>query len=319
MFAIDVGNAYSVSYDGRKSSRCRSIVANPPTLKNTRSGTGVMVYDGSIYHAGVSALRYDIFTDMAVSNKEQNIRECVVLTLNLISPLRGRLDDTTELVIQVPDTSSTYAHELVKQLNGFKLWVLDGREHRTKIQVRNIYQEGYGSWYVVARTGALKKGYSLIIDIGAGTVIATLIDNMDSECIKTLSFRAKGAVYLAEIMRHDYDIRDANGGDVLSVEMLFSAFEHPEMRVGSNGISIRPYIGSYTKQWWSSIWSNILSAYSPQFQRREINKVIVTGGGAELVRPYIEAANAKVPGMFQIASDPLYDNVKGIYHAHLGQ
>lgn len=321
MYSIDIGNAFSVMFNGKDTECIRSVVAQPASELNVRKAPGVLKYDDLIFHAGSAAFKYDIYRMMAVTDKQSHsaLLDSLILTLNLITPIRGRLEDTTELVIQVPTTFTSYQHDLVSYLNGVKSWTYDGVDHRTKLSVRQVYQEGFGSWYIAKRNGIVQDddAFTLVIDVGGGTVIATLIENSTGESIKTNTYARTGALAFANLLCSDLDLRLDNDGNVVKVEQIFEGMENGTYRIGKTGAIFRKYVPVHTRAWWMSIWKPIINDFSAQFNRKEVTKVLVTGGGAEIAREFIIKGQKK-PGigeLFAIAGDTLLDNVKGIWYA----
>lgn len=319
MYAIDIGNAFTSKFDGAQVISVRSVIADVPSRLNLRQGSNVIEYGGALYHVGEPAFKYDSYRMMATYNKQvgSSLTDSLILLLNVISS--AELGDTTEIVLQVPEMLTNYQHDFVKLVHGFHTWVRDGIEYKTKIVVKQVYQEGYGSWYMAQRSNALDyDGYSIVMDLGGGTVITTLFDNSSGEAIKVYTYQHKGVVYLANLLIADYQLRIDNSGNVLTVESIFKGFENETYRVGVNGASFKPYIPRYTRDWWGTVWTTTVNAFQKQLQDRTITKVIVTGGGAEIVRPFVDAARSKpaFANLFMVSFDPLHDNIKGIFHAY---
>lgn len=319
MYAIDIGNAFSVRYDGANVYSVRSVLAEVPSKNNLRKFTGVLEHNGSLYHVGDAAFRYDLYRMMAIANKQtgSSLADSLVLFLNLISsPL---LPNELNVVLQVPETLTSYQHELVKLINGSHTWMLDGIEYKTMVRVRGVYSEGFGSWYMAKRSGLIDyDGYTAVMDLGGGTAIINLLANDSGEVIKSYTHQQKGVVYLANLLCADYDLRLDNNGYIVTVEDIFKGFENETYQIGVNGASFKSYIPRYAKEWWTTLWKTAVNDFQKQFQQRQITKVLVTGGGAEIVRPFVQAAQRK-PGwseLFMLSYDPLNDNVKGIFHAY---
>lgn len=322
MFSVDIGNAYTVVYNGKQLYTLQSTITDVTSVTNYRQGDGKISYQGNLYHVGESALKYPKFRLQAERDKQvaSNHLDSLLLALVGLTPIKGSLPDETHIVIQVPSTLTSYQHELVKLFNGVHSWSLDGKSYTTRLVVNSVYQEGYGSWYVAKRAKMLPQvGYTLVLDIGGGTSIVSMIDNQSGEVMPNVStYGARGVIDLVNMLRGDLDLRLDNYNDIPSVHQLFSAIENKTYRIGHTGANIKDYVNIYVPQWWKALFQEtVVNDFKPFFVRREITKVLVTGGGAEVVRPLIEAAQQK-PGdvgkMFAIASDPLNDNVKGIYH-----
>lgn len=320
LIAADIGNSFSVCFDGRDYHKVRSVVANVPSLLNARRGEGLVTYHDKQYHCGSTAFKYEMYRMMATADKQigSSYTDSLILLFNTIVQF-APLEDLTEIVIQVPDTFTSYHHDLIKLINNSHTWMVDGTEYTTKLKVKNVYQEGFGSWYMAKRSDALsvQDGYSIVIDLGGGTVITTLIDNETGEVMKTYTNRGRGVVALANLLVQDYDLILDNDGVIPAIEQIFAGFESKTLQLGTIGISFEPYIHRYVQEWWKSIWLNTVNTYRKQLTDRTITKVLITGGGATIVEPFIEAVKAK-PGyssLFDIAFNPLLDNVAGIYYA----
>lgn len=318
-YSLDIGNGFSVLYDGRKTQNIRSVVAEFNAPANKRPGDGWVVFNGKHYHVGDAAYRYDMYRSMAVTDKQVNgnIIDSIILTLYLIAPNRGSMPAATDIILQVPSKNSAYQHELVKALNGAKGWSVDGKSYDTLIRVQDVFQEGFGAWYMARRQGLIPNGgYTLVIDIGAGTAISALIESTSGEVIRTDSYAKSGVIYLANLLSNDYELRYQNGGKIVRTDQLFNAFEDGSFQIGATGANFREFYNVYSAQWWKHIWTQVVNSFHTQFDRNDVARVLITGGGAELVRRFIEAAKTKPEfrELFAISGSPLTDNVTGIYN-----
>lgn len=327
MYSIDIGNAYTVSFNGKTLEAVNSILTTVPSRTNLRQGDGVIEYQGSLYHAGVPAMKYSNYRLLAERDKqlEANMLDNLLLALVVLSPTKGRVPEELEIVLQVPSTLTSYQHDLVKLFNGQHVWTYNGKQHNTRIKVLRVYQEGYGSWYVAKRSRLLPPvGYSLVVDIGGGTAIVSMIDNESGEVQPAVStYNKRGVIGLVNLLRGDLDLRLENNNDIPQIEQLFEGIETGSYQLGFTGASFKKYYDHYLRQWWQALFQGaVVNDFKDFFTRRLITKVLITGGGAEMVRPLIVAAQSK-PGdagkLFAIANDPLCDNVKGIYYDYADQ
>lgn len=320
MQSIDIGNAFTLSFNGRHYNEARSCITTIPTKLNYRGGDGRIEYSGKLYHIGDSALKYPQFRSLAENDKQVDILDSVVLTLAVL-PNKGKVEQETGIVLQVPNTLTTYQHELVKALNDSHIWIQDGKQYCTRIQVKQVYQEGFGSWYVAKRSKLLPEvGYTLVLDIGGGTSIVSMIDNQTAEVMPNVStYQKRGVIGLANMLRDDLEFRLSNSGNIPSVTQIFTAIEEGTFQVGHNGTNFKEKYEFYSKEWFNALFKGaVVNDFQEFFIRREITKILITGGGSHVVRPMVEAAISK-PGigrLFAMSPNPLTDNVTGIYHAY---
>jgi hypothetical protein len=320
LISADIGNSFAVAFNGSEIHTSRSVIAPVSSPLNARKGTGLITYEEKQYHVGDNAFKYDMYRMMATNDKQvgSSYTDSLILLLNIIAQFKP-VQELTYIIIQVPDTFTSYHHDFVKLINGIKVWSCDNQEYYSRLVVKAVYQEGFGSWYMAKRADIITdiEGYTIVIDIGGGTVITTLIANDSEEVLKTYTYRGKGMVALANLLVQDYDLILANDGVVITIEQVFKGFEDETYRIGLNGANFKPFITRYVREWWLSIWQNVVNTYKKQLHDRVITKVLVTGGGAHVVKPFVEATRNK-PGysdLFEIAHNPLLDNVIGIYHA----
>lgn len=317
MISIDIGNAYSLYFDGNKTRTIRSIVAPVTSANNARRGEGLIGYQGEIFHVGENAKKYEMYSMLMNQDKALSIDNCLLLLLALLPPQRGTLEENTEVALSFPDMVTTFAHDFGNAAKGAKLWNLDRREYKTIIRIAGTYQEGFGSWYMMKRSRSIPdSGYSLVIDIGGGTTLGVLIDNESGEVIKSQTYSRMGVVSLAEMMQGDIDLRYENSGDYISTDMILDGIEKGTFQLGVSGLIFKDYYEKYRKLWWKNMFqTKIMSSFANNFRSRAINAIIVTGGGAEVVRPFVERAmdSAGMGKIFCIANNPLEDNVRGVW------
>lgn len=316
MQAIDIGNAFAVMYNGKSTHSIRSVIADVASKPNVRTGDGVLEYQKRIFHLGDPAFRYPVQRLLAEHDKQDtSMDDALLLTLYLITPPRGRCPDSTEIVIQVPDLISSYQHDLTRKLNGFHIWSLDGKEYNTKVTVTNTYQEGFGSWYLSQKSRLIPTvGYTLVCDLGGGTVIMTLIDNESGEVVRVATYKKSGVIFLANLIREDNDLYLANNGVIPPIEKIFQGMESGTNRIGVVGTPFESYIKIYAPQWWKHIRGKLVGDFGRFLSSGDVVKVLMTGGGTEIIRPYIEGASGAIANLFAISPHPVHDNVIGIYN-----
>lgn len=326
LYSLDIGNAFSLLFDGKSYWEQRSVVAPLQSYLNVRGNKDeTLRYREKIYHVGAGALKYPLYRLFAEHDKQSpvTISDSVVMTLYLIEQAAGfnpkKVDETTGLVIQVPESVSEYHNKIVASLNGVHIWESNGKQYQTRIAVQEVYPEGYGSWFMAKRQRTLNgRGITIVIDMGGGTVVATAFENQSGEVLSSKSYAKSGVVRLANLVRDDIDLQTRNEGGILSVEDIFQAIEDGSYAVGINGVSIRDTVKFYLPEWWNNTYRTVINDFASYFQRRMVSKILVTGGGAELVRPAIEGAinsGTTIGKLFTLASQPLMDNVLGIYYA----
>jgi hypothetical protein len=318
MYAFDIGNSSTVGYNGHSIKSIKSVIASVNGRYNLLRTPGVIVINDLIYHTGVGALKYDMVRLQSESDKTASISESIILLLSALSDF-GTVEPTTEIVIQVPELVTSYQHDLVKALNNIYVWEKDRHLFETRLKVVGVYQEGFGSWYLARNSGSISDiGYTVVIDIGGGTVVTTLIENSSGEVMRSSTYPKQGMIYLANLIKHDNEVTNLNNGIMVSVESFFNCLENQTYRIGHTGESIQKYIDYYTPLFWKNIFQNlVLNDYRQAIQNREVTNFLVTGGGAFTVAPCIKAVMNK-PGvgkMFLLSPNPLSDNVKGIYDA----
>ena len=330
LYSLDIGNAFSNIYNGKQLWQQRSVIAPVQSYLNVRGDKqDTLKYKEKIYHIGDGALKYPLYRMFAEHDKQSpiTVNDSVAMTLMLLEMSAGynpkKVEAETDVVVQVPESITTYQQQLVSGINGLHIWESNGKQYQTRIRVQEVYPEGYGSWFMAHRQNVIgSSGATIVIDVGGGTVVATAFENQSGELLSSLSYTKAGVVRLANLVRDDVDLRSRNDGIVLSVEDVFQAIETGTYRVGVNGVDIKDTVRFYLPEWWNNTFRAVINDFSNYFHRKMVSKILVTGGGAEIVRNAIEGtikSNSSIGKLFAIASQPLIDNTLGIYYATTSQ
>lgn len=307
LVALDIGNAVSLAYQGSTMYTIPSLFTPVAGLLNRRAGELFLIHDGRNYHLGADARRYAQYFSLLTQDKEERVYEASLLAYPLLVEIVKDTKETTfDVVLQFPDQYSGYHTQLCNHLNRSHVFTLDDIEYNIRLRVVGQYQEGFGSWVM---NNQQPNGTSLVIDIGGGTTVASLIDNDTGEVYAVANYQGSGIVKLFSLLRDDIEFRHEFGGLVLDYSTMARYVEEGNPK-------IFPHIDRHVKSWWKNIFQGrITRDFSTQIKQGEINQIIMTGGGSLFIKPMIEAAQAKggVGSLFMMAQDPLYDNIVGIY------
>lgn len=292
LVAFDIGNGYCSACDEKYTASLKSIYhiwregERTPSDNENKATVG-----DTLFILGDDCKRYRDYENVAENNKSNLV---LPFTLALLNMLGKR---TVDAVFQVPDPLR-YEASLRSALEG------------TGINVRNVYQEGYGSWYEFRkmRLQPKAKGISLVIDIGAGTTVASLIDESTTMVLDTFVKESAGCVYLCQLLAEDRRLVQTIG-EHPSISDLMQGIEHEDNEYGDTGISFAQYLPAAQDAWFKWLFNIIRSHYKAYMNR--ITSIIFTGGGSLLLKDRIE--NNKSP-LIHLAASPLGNNLTGIYN-----
>lgn len=300
LLSLDIGNGYSVSYDGQKISTIQSVYKELLGGDEWLTGGGQMVYRKHRYHLGKSATKYPSPETVAEANK---LDMAIPFALSLL-PVHPN-NFTFDLVLSMPDTGR-YERILRKLLEGTHEYELNGRERQTAFRVIGTHPEAYGSYVMASERGQLTdEGYTLVIDIGAGTYVALVVDNSSGEILAKHTKEKRGVIDLANIIANDRRIVEQLG-DAPNVDLILEGIVKGNYKYGTTKVNFESVYKEALRIWFRRICNEVLSHYDSY--KSKLKGALVTGGGALLVK----TALADKP-FFVVAEHPLTDNCVGLY------
>jgi hypothetical protein len=209
------------------------------------------------------------------------------------------------IVLSMPDTGR-YERILRKVLEGTHKYTLNGRERSTAFKVVETSPEAYGSYYMAQERGQLTdEGYTLVIDVGAGTFVSLVVDNDSGEVVGKFTKEKRGVIDLANIIASDRRIIELLG-DAPNTDLILAGIIKGTYKYGTTKVNFESVFKEALRVWFRRISNEILShcdGYKSKFK-----SALVTGGGALLVKSSL----ADKP-FFVVAEHPLTDNCVGLY------
>lgn len=299
--SVDIGNGYSLVHDGRITRSLRSIYhthhAGERALKNE-----MVVYRPELAPVvvGDDAKRFRSWQNLA----EEDKTEAGIYFLLALLP-EGR-DKVFHLNVSVPDVNR-YEAKVMQNLSGDYTFSVNDRPERTvSLQVMNVLQEGFGS-YLTAKNGdrLAARGRTLVIDIGAGTYCASVIDNPTDEVLDVKTQERAGVLELCNAISSDRRLVSQLGENP-DVGLLMDGIADQSFEYSHTDINFESYVREYSAQWRKGIISSVKSHFHNYIP--SIKTILFTGGGALLLGTVPE-------GIIKIAASPLTDNVTGGFYA----
>ena len=300
--AIDIGNAYCLATTEKHTASLKSIyhVWSPGEKIPPRCYDQVFCEKNMGIIVGHDAMSYRTYETIAETNK-------TTLAMPFSIALLYRLGITNaDVVYSVPDPLR-YEMELRGHVEGTHKWGLYGDEvSPTTIHVKGVIHEGFGSWYE-NRDKLPKRGLSLIVDIGAGTAIAALVNTESASVLDTYVKEGAGVVYIAKRLVEDTRFVKAVG-EHPNVADIMNGIEMGTFEYGMTNIFFNDFMPDKTEQWFKWLFNTITTHYKNYMTR--ITSILFTGGGSLMLKDKIDA---KKGGIIHLAADPLRDNVNGAY------
>lgn len=294
--AVDVGKCFTkVANSDGFSMFFPSTVVELDDPKKRKQGLGRVKDEGKFYHVGDAALKYPR-SQYKTSNDNfvLNFRTAIVYAL----PPGWEEGDVKVALTHAKDDRIMSP----KMYNVFSL-NLDDIDCFVRPTVTHIMFPGFGSYY----SARLEGRNAIVLDIGYSATSVLLVECGSNTVL-------------------DVPIVIENGG---TNHLFANISSNPKFRAKVNGLSLDSLDIAYRQKellndsvynadkniahWWMSIWSSIVNNVN-FIKEADIRHVYICGGGAFLIRPFIEAiqysANSYLT--FSISNNPIMGNVQGL-------
>ena len=231
------------------------------------------------------------FAMVALCPDKSGATSIEIENLHTSLPVNGEFDDV--LVQRIKEA-----------LEGTHVFLRNGKKIEATVGNVQVSPEGYGSYLTVANHHPellAESGYTGILDLGGKTANLVLVDP-DGDYIPdaTYSFETGGTYSLALAISNEYRLKHSCRG-ALDLNLFMDAIASQSLIYGAK----RSFAGEYEyclKAWFDGILGEIESRW--QTYLSQIGKILVTGGSAALVDPFLadsEGLMSIVPN-FQTAS-----------------
>lgn len=216
-------------------------------------------------------------------------------------------DDGKELVVVAAHWDEDKANEMGKRLMGQYSVTVNGDEINCEVVHVIPIQEGKGTWYKLHHDGVITTGNTLLYELGFGTTEKRLIP-MDG-------------MVLGHEPDESLSIKDLVS-DIGRIPLIETAITRLQQQKSSQTILSRA-LRTHQLERLKSNWDDVVKASVVDWVKKLVNEVmnddlasgaenwVLTGGGAELAKPYLEAAG--VADNFIIPDDAQTASVRGAY------
>ena len=312
---VDVGNS-NVKYISAGQTEPKSYrslyVEHTAGMQNKKQGTDdspVVVLGGKSIHFGTMARKYQ--QPAAYLSGEDKTRSDAYIhaVLATFRPLpSGDTCYAVELRLSVPNYNRD-AEFVAALFNGKKFTVyVNGVELFIEIKTVTVYREGFGSFKWAQGQGKLNKtgGYTLVVDVGGGTVVTMLIDS-DGELVGDEAiFNGAGALQLAASVAGDYRLTSALDGSRAVPSLVMDAFQLGNI-YGASGYDFTPWLSEYVSQWFKGIVSKLTTTYPTELMSG-VGTILFCGGSIHLLPDALGTASP----LYVVLDNPELTNIKGM-------
>lgn len=202
-----------------------------------------------------------------------------------------------DLVISVPDSRS-----FTLDLQGPHEWLLNGQPMAVEVRSCQWVNESEGSFWVAQRKGLTKAGLTMMIDVGAGTTIASLY-TADGAQVDRVVMDDQGVIKIAKLIA-----KGVGKGTHARISDILSGLRNGSYRLGVSEISFEPHIEQAVGAWMAQVMAKAQTIRKDRENR--ISSMVLTGGGATLLGSLHPHLAPKVLPNAQLA------NLEGMVIAH---
>jgi hypothetical protein len=173
----------------------------------------------------------------------------------------------------------------------------------------SVVPEGLGSLRHALANQTVQWGSGLlaVIDLGGGTAIGSLWREGEQEVIHARAVLEKaGIIGLVTMIAADSRMRSRTRGSYPKPHLLMAGICNETYDYGSTGANYRDLFDEYRPGWWNSLLERFQLVWGHWLE--EIDHILVTGGGANLVADAIERSE----GWMVTCPNPQFANVLGM-------
>jgi len=305
LLSLDFGNYELKSFDGRQVTKIRSLqsviaTGQKPLLASEASP--IIEMDGIRWHVGSQAGRYPSY-EATVQGEKTRLAQ---IHLAACISQSGCYD----LVIS-HHSPDNYGKVLKGALLGKHSYQRNGLQVDVSINSVTVVLEGSGAYQLAkARNYIPTRGYTIVIDLGGSTWVSALYAS-DGELISSTAYERKGtyalAVAIASDSRLQKALQESTSVSSPDTSVILEGLAKDNF-YGESELCWGEWLGEYLDPWWKGIVQALKSGY--QSHMPSVKRIVVTGGGANLVSPKVAASPA-----FLVLPECSTANVQGAYHS----
>lgn len=278
-----------------------SVWADATHRQRQSSDTSPIVeLNGLLYHVGDSAQKYPVQNSFAEVGKHQPHLIKVAFYAAISDTFHIDVNTELDLVVSSPTVDADTVMMLQETLTGLHIFNRNGQTLVVKVASVTVVNEGLGA--VALDSEQLPdEGYCLVIDIGAGTVCALVVDVQTLEVIDHYAAEKSGVMALASLIGADFR---AKLGDEPQIADILRGLKNGGFQYAHTGLSFADEFNYHVTPWLKGLSARCLSRFSGY--SRNITSILWCGGGAMLCQPQLLATE-----QFTISSSPVYANCIG--------
>lgn len=284
---FDGGNHGSVTYFGAvgESPVVRSLFTRLPSGMSARrcsQTSPILGIDEGRYHVGIESQFYDGASAVATGDKTNYAKP---MFLASVPPEVSGKD--VILVSLYHSLNPEKVLKIQRSLEGEHHWTRNGIAMSVDVKAVEVHLEGAGAWHEIHPEGKADS-WSLVIDIGGSTWAASVCDVNGVVEDQTSSVQGGTLALCRKISQDTRLTKPLSSRGVSRPELsdIMTGLEDGHCYVGDPGLSWEAWLDDYRIPWWNGIRDSALAQF--QHHRKRINEVIVTGGGAHLVRDFLK-------------------------------
>lgn len=306
VWSYDDGYGDNKLYDGEKELLIPSYVTTYrprmrqeiDDLSNSQPDDYIVIEydDGKKYLVGKGAIQQDSRGSAILGDNKHLDKRFIHMFRACLGRLATKEDNFVDVLVMglpVDAEEDPERHELLKELvlnqtHSFTLRLADGTSHRRNIQIKEllIKKQPFGSQCDImldddgeVSDKEIAGGFNVIADIGAGTFNVYALNKL--EPVKDLSFHTNDGMFTA-YEEVNYTIEEITGSKVPDAKLPSIINTDKEIQGES--------IEDATQEAFDNLANTVVGIIEKACKNSWslIHRIVWTGGGSELLRPYIE-------------------------------
>jgi hypothetical protein len=262
---IDLGNDSIKFYSGNSAQVVPSVYAPFDSSKTDLTTDSIVIND--IIYGDRAAYQADSKT-FAQTDKATLLPQAWKVAVG--TELSGK---TIDLVVSVPDAKQDHP-----DLTGDHRWTRNGLSMAVTVRTCRYVNESEGSFWMAKAAGVVRDGLTMVLDIGAGTTIASLYSREGSQ-VDRVVMDGQGVIRIAK------DICKAIGKTASPrVSQVLAGLKDKTCSLGVSDTSFQPYVSEAVEAWTKAVMSRAQNIRKGR--ENMISGLVLTGGGAALLSAY---------------------------------
>ncbi|NES64005.1 MAG: ParM/StbA family protein, partial [Okeania sp. SIO2D1] len=213
-------------------------------------------------------------------DKESKAKYCLELLLGAVAQVVGEGNKVNLAIALSIHDKAAFKDEVIEKLSGTHRVNLNNKNCEINITTKSITDEGVGAYYELLSTGKIKKSNTaLFLDIGHGTIIASVFGSGDLKYRKAYPF---GAARLYSALANNLQMRKVLKGIPGNPELIKQGIEKGNFIYGNNARLSFNFADIYKaelKPWVDDSLVKVLASLS-QWQN-EATHLFCIGGGVQ--------------------------------------